>query len=161
MEIEAMKGYKAFSKGLVCKDKQYKEGEIFEEKGGNICGPGMIHFCENPLDCLDYYPLVDENGEFSEFAEVEALDEVVTDDNKKYATKKLKIGAKLDLSGFIKASVGFLLEKTEPQKIEDNSSGYAAKIGSSGDDVKIICESDHAVVCCAGKRARVKAPIGT
>ena len=41
------------------------------------------------------------------------------------------------------------------------SSGRYAKIGSSGDDAKIICEADHAVVVCAGKRARIKAPIGT
>ena len=39
-----------------------------------------------------------------EFAEVEALDETLTNDEKKYCTKKLKIGARLSLAEFIKAS---------------------------------------------------------
>ena len=57
-----MRGYKAFKKGLICKDKQYAENTVFEEKEAVICNCGM-HFCKNPLDVLEYYPLVDENGE--------------------------------------------------------------------------------------------------
>ena len=48
-----MKGYKAYNKDLVCKDKQYKIGEVFEEDRAEVCLCGM-HYCENPLDCLDY-----------------------------------------------------------------------------------------------------------
>ena len=81
-----MKGFKAFGKGLVCRGKQYKENTVFEEQEAVICKSGM-HFCENPLDVLDYYPLVDGNGNMVEVAEVEALGECKTDDNKKYCTK--------------------------------------------------------------------------
>ena len=98
-----MKGYKGFRKGLICKDKQYAENTIFEEPEANICVNGM-HFCKNPMDVLDYYPLIDNNGEMCEFSEVEALDETLTYDEKKYCTKKLKIGARLSLAEFIKAS---------------------------------------------------------
>ena len=98
-----MKGYKGFCKGLICKGKQYAENTIFEESEANICVNGM-HFCKNPMDVLDHYPLIDDNGEMCEFAEVEALDETFTDDDKKYCTKKLKIGARLSLAEFIKAS---------------------------------------------------------
>ena len=94
-----MKGYKAFRKGMICDPtgkapKQYAENTVFEEEKAEICNSGM-HFCKNPLDVLNYYPLVNENGDMSEFAEVEALDECKTDDEKKFCTKKLKIGAKL------------------------------------------------------------------
>ena len=41
------------------------------------------------------------------------------------------------------------------------SSGRYARIGSSGDDVVVICEKDNAVICCAGKRGKVKGPVGT
>ena len=99
-----MKGYKAFNKGLICRDKQYAENTVFEEESAEICKIGM-HFCKNPLDTLDYYPLIDNKGNITEFAEVEALDDAKTNDNKKFCTKKLKIGAKLNLSQFIKASV--------------------------------------------------------
>lgn len=31
-----MKGYKAFEKGLICKDKQYSENTVFEESDAII-----------------------------------------------------------------------------------------------------------------------------
>ena len=109
-----MKGYKAFEKGMICRGKQYAENTVFEEETAEICKSGM-HFCTNPLDTLNYYPLIDSNGNMTEFTEVEALDEAVTDDNKKYCTKKLKVGAKLDLLGFIKASVEVTKKEIEAE----------------------------------------------
>ena len=82
-----MKGYKAFEKGLICRGKQYAENTVFEEERAEICRKGM-HFCENPFDVLDYYNLVNDDGTFNDFAEVEALDDVRTDDNKKFCTTK-------------------------------------------------------------------------
>lgn len=107
-----MKGYKGFSKGLVCRGKQYEENTVFEEAKAEICKSGM-HFCENPFNVLDHYGFVNEKGEFNEFAEVEALDDVSTDDNKKYCTTKLKIGAKLSFSGFVKAKKGSWITLSE------------------------------------------------
>lgn len=106
-----MKGFKAFKRGLICKNKQYEENTVFEELEAKICEKGM-HFCPDPFDVLDYYPLVNGNGEFSDFAEVESLAEEKTDDNKKFCTTKLKIGAKLSFTGFVKACVDFCIEKT-------------------------------------------------
>ena len=111
-----MKGFKGFYKGLVCRGKKYKENTVFEEEAAEICKSGM-HFCENPFDVLDYYDLVNTDGSFNEFAEVEALDKCLTDDNKKYCTKKLKIGAKLSFSGFVNACVEFILEKTDRKSV--------------------------------------------
>ena len=58
---DTTKGYKAFSKGLKCRDKQYAENTVFEEDKAVLCECGM-HYVINPLDALKYYPLVDENG---------------------------------------------------------------------------------------------------
>lgn len=152
-----MKGYKAFHKGLICKDKQYKENTVFEEKEAIPCVTGM-HFCENPMDVLTYYPLIDDEGEFSDFAEVEALDEVKTDNDKKFCTTRLKIGAKLSFAGFINACVDFILEKTryEPDECDEDS----AQIGSSGDYAQIKCTGDDSVVCCAGYNSCASAKKG-
>ena len=119
-----MKGYKGFRKGLICKDKQYAENTIFEENEANICVNGM-HFCANPLDVLDYYPLIDDNGEMCEFAEVEAMDETFTNDEKKYCTKKIKIGARLSLAEFIKASfdVTYQQIKEEADNVSEKENG--------------------------------------
>ena len=114
-----MKGYKGFRKGLICNGKQYAENTIFEESEADICVNGM-HFCKNPMDVLDHYPLIDDNGEMCEFAEVEALDETLTNDEKKYCTKKLKIGARLSLAEFIKA--GFDVTYQQIKEEVDNVS---------------------------------------
>ena len=140
-----MKGFKAFGKGMVCKGKQYAENTVFEEEDAEICKKGM-HFCEKPFDVLDYYPIIDDNCDFAEFAEVESLEEAKTDDNKKYCTKKLKIGAKINFAQLVKADIDFILEKTE------QSSGNSAQIGSSG---------KHSVVCCAGNNSIAKAKTGS
>ena len=163
-----MKGYKAFNKGLICKDKQYKENEVFEEEKAVPCHRGM-HFCKNPFDVLNFYDLVDENGEFSDFAEVEAPDdaEVKTDDNIKYCTTKLKVGAKFSFAGFIKACVDFVIEKTQTEKPDSGdyakigSSGNYAKIGSSGDSAKIKSTGYDSVICCAGDDSCVSAKKGS
>ena len=106
-----MKGYKGFSKGLICRGKQYAENTVYEEDEAKICKCGM-HFCANPFDVWRFYPPTDEHGNLNEFAEVEA-EEAQTADNIKYCTKKLKIGAKLSLSQLVRAGVEFLIEKRE------------------------------------------------
>ena len=184
------KGYKAYKPGLICRGKQYAENTDFEEQGGNICNAGMMHYCVNPFEVLNYYPLVRTDGKFSDFTSVTALEPPVTDDGKKFATKKIHVGAKLGLDGFVKACVNFSIDKTinEMPKPEDvnvkgaaqigssgdaakigssgdaaqiGSSGKYAKIGSSGDDAQITIENANNVVACVGKRGRIKAPVGT
>ena len=152
-----MKGFKGFEKGLVCRGKQYKENTVFEEEKAVICQSGM-HFCENPFDVLEYYDFVNGNGSFNEFAEVEALDEVKTDDNKKYCTTKLKIGAKLSFAGFVKACVDFVIENTKitTEGFTDNDKGLRnAQIGSSGDYAKIGSSGDYAQIGSSGEYAKI------
>lgn len=155
-----MKGYKGFNPGLICKDKQYQENTVFEEPEAKICEKGM-HFCENPFDVLDYYGLIRPDGTPNEFTEVEALDEPKTDDKKKFCSRKLKIGVKLGLSGFIRACVDFVLEKTIAEMPSENViSGNCARIGSSGDSARINCTGEDSVICCAGHGSVVKASVG-
>ena len=101
-----MKGYKGFEKGLVCRGKQYAENTVFEEDDAEICQSGM-HFCALPHQVFSYYS----PGENHEFAEVEALDDPVTDDDAKYCSKKLRIGAKISVFDMVKASVCAFFER--------------------------------------------------
>ena len=150
-----MKGYKGFNPGLICKDKQYQENTVFEEPEAKICEKGM-HFCESPFDVLDYYDLIRSDGTPNEFAEVEALDEPKTDDKKKFCSRKLKIGVKLGLSGFVKACVDFVLEKTIAETPSENvDSGNSAQIGSSGNSAKIGSSGYYAQIGSSGDYARI------
>ena len=157
-----MKGYKAFEKGMVCKGKQYAENTVFEEETAEICKSGM-HFCKNPLDVLNYYPLVDENGNMSEFAEVEALDDAKTENNEKYCTKKLKIGAKISFPALVQASLDCEFEKMTADKTKKrdkadekiSSRGNSARIGSSGDWAQIGSSGNSARIGSSGDLARI------
>ena len=157
--MDNTKGFKAFEPGLVCKGKQYAENTDFEEADGDICGKGMMHYCVNPFDCLDYYPLIGANGEPSDFAAVEALEPPVTDDGRKFATKKLHIGLKLGLPGFVNACVDFMkvqtIDNMPKSSLGIGSSGYAAKIGSSGYAAKIGSSGYAAKIGSSGDAAQI------
>ena len=128
-----MKGYKAFKKGLICdptgnKPFQFAENTVFEERKAEVCKSGF-HFCAEPMDVLNYYPPE------SEFAEVEALDDVKTDDSVKYVTKKIRIGAKISLKDLISAQVDIDFAKAKEDGNEhyaQGNCGHAATQGNYG-----------------------------
>ena len=182
-----MKGFKGFEKDFSCKGKQYEENTTYEEHGVGCCHKGVMHFCEDPWEVLNHYDLVDGNGNFSEFAEVEALGQVWNDGENR-ATNKIHVGAKLGLKGFLKACIDFTLEKTKYESNGTNlpgdcaqigssgnyakigssgyyaqigSSGYYAQIGSSGDCAKINSTGEDAVIMCAGRRSKAKGKKGS
>ena len=154
----SIKGYKAFKRGMICKGKQYEENTTYEENGNKICEAGVMHFCENPFDVLNYYPLIDEDGNISDFADVEAIGDIYKEKDKT-ATNKLHIGAKLGFKGFIKACVDFTIEKTKAETVKADdvgiSSGDYAKIGSSGDYAKIGSSGYSAQIGSSGDYAKI------
>ena len=172
--MDNAKGYKAFNPGMICNDKQYAENTDYEEVGGKICEKGMMHYCVNPFDVLNFYDLVDESGKFSDFAEVNALDQPISGSDGKFATKKLHIGAKLSFAGFIKACIDYTKEQTivnmpksdvttgdsaqicsSGNSAQIGSSGHYAKIGSSGDSAQIGSSGDSAQIGSSGNSAQI------
>ena len=135
--MEKKKGYKGFKKGLICDPTgknpfQYAENTTFEESDAKICNCGL-HFCENPFDVLEHYGFVGNNGTLNEFAEVEALDECWTDDNKKFVTKKLHIGAKLSIAGLVQAFVNFTFSKVDWKNGAATNTGNRSAATNTGD----------------------------
>ena len=187
--MDNTKGYKAFSPGMICLDKQYAENTDYEEAGGNICGSGMMHYCVNPFDFLNFYDLVNADGKLPDFAEVKALEKPVSGFGGKFATKKLHIGAKLTFAGFVKACINYTKEQTidnmpksdvssgryarigssggsakigsSGDSAQIGSSGHSARIGSSGHYARINSTGEDSVICCAGRGAKAKAKIGS
>lgn len=120
-----------------------------------------MHFCKNPMDVLDYYPLIDNNGEMCEFSEVEALDETLTNDEKKYCTKKLKIGAKLSLAEFIRASfdVTYRQIKENVENVSDKEkSGNGAKL--AGGNRATLAGGEHTIMISEND-SKAKGSIGS
>ena len=149
-----MKGYKGFDESMKCKGYQYEEGGTYKHKGDiAVCESGF-HFCENPLDILDYYDLCD-----STFAEIEATGKVVghTGDSK-HATTEITVSAKLDLAGFVKAAVDFLLLKINGKKTA--ASGDSSQLAASGDSSQLELNGRDSVGAAIGSNGKIKGKTG-
>ena len=151
-----MKGYKGFDPDFKCNSKQYAENTEYEEKGGTICGAGVMHFCETPLDVLDYYPLLNDECKLNRFAEVTALDDVQAEGNKR-ATKKIKIGAEFSLRDFIKAAVSVCIERTGQ---DAKASGYSSQLAASGNYSQLAASGYYSVVAGIGINNVAKCALG-
>ena len=132
MSEKMIKGYKGFNKGLICRDKQYAENAVFNEDKAILCERGM-HFCENPLNVLKYYPFYNpETKSFSEYAEVEAPEDVTESKGNKSVTKQLKIGSKISFDELIKAGVEFNLSKEKFDKEKSVATGKCSGASTVG-----------------------------
>ena len=155
--MEKKKGYKGFKKGLICDptDKnpfQYAENTTFEESDAKICNCGL-HFCENPFDVLDYYGFVGNDGTLNEFAEVEALDECLTDDNKKFVTKKLHIGARLSIAGLVQAFVNFTFGRVDWKNDAATNTGDRSAATNTGNWSAATNTGDQSAATNTGDRS--------
>ena len=149
-----MKGYKAFKKGLICdptgnKPFQFAENTVFEERKAEVCKSGF-HFCAEPMDVLNYYPPE------SEFAEVEALDDVKTDDSVKYVTKKIRIGAKISLKDLISAQVDIDFAKAKEDGNEHYAQGYYGHAAAQGYKGHAAAQGDYGHAAAQGYKGHAE-----
>ena len=171
--MEKKKGYKGFKKGLICDPTgenpfQYAENTTFEESDAKICNCGL-HFCENPFDVLDHYGFVNNDGTLNEFAEVEALDECLTDNNKKFVTKKLHIGAKLSIAGLVQAFVDFTFGKVNwkngaatntGDRSAATNTGYRSAATNTGYRSAAAVEGKESFAIATGIEGKAKGSLG-
>ena len=166
--------YKGFDKDLKCRGFQYEVGGEFETDEKAKCCKSGFHACENPFDVLDFYPILDEDGNENRFCEVEGGGDTDNDD-KKTCFSKIKIKAEIGFKGLLSAFLEFVKESTTIESSSGDgarigasgdgaqigSSGYWAQIGSSGDGARISSEGEDSVVCCAGYDCAAKAKKGS
>ena len=107
-----MKAYKGFTKEMTCHGGfQYEEGKSYHEDNAKLCNHGF-HACEYPLDCFAYFPPAK-----SVFHEVE-LDGITgeREGDTKICGTDIKIGAKMNIAGLIKASFDYVKAHCENNK---------------------------------------------
>ena len=151
--MKTIKGYKGFDKDMKCRGFQYEVGKDYEEPKAVICESGF-HFCENPFDILSYYDLCD-----TEFAEVEAVGKTVGhNEDSKHSTTKIKIIAKLNFAGFVKASVEFLLKTTKLSK-KTAASGDSSQLAASGDYSQLELNGEKCVGANIGCNGQIKGKV--
>ena len=131
-----MKAYKGFNKDMTCapnggKPFQYKEGETYHEDAAVLCEKGF-HACERPLDVFGWYA-----PGTSVYHEVD-LEDVSAErkEDTKICGKTIKIDAKMDIAGLVKAQFDYVrshttTEDTDPKKANAGNCG-AANAGDYG-----------------------------
>ena len=133
--METIKSFKGFNKDMTCcpgtKPFQYEEGKEYEEDSAQACDHGF-HACERPLDVFAYYP-----PSTSVYHEVEQSGEISrNDDDSKVASSKIKIGARLDIAGLVKAQIEYTKSHTTTEYTDPDraTAGYrgAATAGNYG-----------------------------
>ena len=130
---QKLKTYKAFDKDLSCRGFKYEVGKEYEETGDiKACEKGF-HACPYPLDVFGYYVPAG-----SRFCEVEQSGKIDDSESDKVCSSKIRIGAELDIRGFVKAAVSFVKERctnecnAEPGKPATAGEYGAATAGDSG-----------------------------
>ena len=153
MEKEVIKSFKAFDKDMKCREFQYEVGKTYEESESKACSKGF-HGCENPFAVLSYYPLMDDEGNMSRFAEVEQSG-VIDRDGDKVCSSRISIKAELSLAGFVKACVEWIKEATQKVDVKDVDNSDSAQIGSSGYSAQICSSGDSAQIGSSGNYAKI------
>lgn len=145
-----MKAYKGFNRNMTCRDFQFEEGKEYEQDGEiKVCKNGF-HACERPLDCFDYY-----NPSESVYHEVELEGDISkSGDDTKVAAKKIKVGARLNIAGLVKAQFEYVkthttTEDTDPKKANAGDRGAAISRGSAsvGTDGVAIARGEASYGC--------------
>ena len=103
------KYYKGFNKDMTCRGFQFEKGKTYEEPEAKLCEKGF-HACENPLDCFSYYSPGD--SVYHE-VEIEDVSSESSSDDSKVCAKKIKVGARLDVAGIVKAHFDYVTERCE------------------------------------------------
>ena len=121
---EVIKAYKGFNKNMTCRDFQYEKGKEYEKEKAEACKCGF-HASEYPLDVFRYYP-----PGTSVYHEVKQSGELDRTESDKVASTKIKIGARIDIAGIVKAAISYIKERITN---ENNAEpGTAATAGSYG-----------------------------
>jgi hypothetical protein len=135
---EIIKAVKGFNPDMTCTPTncikfQYEEGETYEEKEVDVCKKGF-HACELPINVFRYYTPTK-----SVYHKVEMSGKIDNSENDKVCSSKIKIGAKINIAGIIKASVDIIRGKAEKESSASSgdygnaaSSGYKGNAASSG-----------------------------
>ena len=168
-------GFKAADADFKCRNHQFEVGQTYTIEGEPIhCARGF-HFCQNPLDVLNYYPLVQDDGKPTRFMSVVATGTVLTDGDKSVSAA-IHVKAELRRAQFIKSAVDTVIELCKGAANKDTAasgnysqlaasgynsqlaaSGYNSKLAASGDNSKLAASGDNSKLAASGNYSQLAA----
>ena len=151
-----MKGYKGFDKDLKCRDFQYEVGKDYTTEGKIEACKNGFHFCENPMDVLEYYPPSD-----SRYCIVESSGQEDRDGyDSKVAASKIHISAEIGLKGLIEAGVKFILDKVNWKDNKESNIGDRSAATNTGYQSAAIVSGKGSVAMAIGYKSKAKGSLG-
>ena len=112
---EVIKAFKGFNRDMTCRDFQYEEGKEYETDKAEACECGF-HASEYPLDVFSYYP-----PGTSVYHEVEQSGKLDKSESDKVASTRIKIGARIDIIGLVKAAIEYVKERCTNENNADRN----------------------------------------
>ena len=149
-----MKCFKGFDKDLRCKGFQYEVGKEYETERAEICEVGF-HACEFPLDVLRYYNPAD-----SQFCEVELAANEQTQCDSKRCGKRIRVVAKIGLSGLAKAGVKFILERADFENAKATNTGNRSAATNTGNCSAATVEGEESIAIVTGNGSKASGKRG-
>lgn len=152
-----MIAYKGFSNNLKSVLGNGKEeccsfeiGKTMTEENCKTARNGF-HCCENPFECLSYYPM---NG-LNRFFIVEAAGNIDEDDNERIACTEITLLKELDPLRFALEGMMYIINHPQREKWQQNYNSVQVKL----DQAEARMESHIAIA--RGVEPRVKGPDGS
>jgi len=164
-KTEVITAYKGFDKNLQCRGYQFEIGKMHTHEGAvEACSSGF-HSCENPLDVLNYYPIISDDGSLNRFASVKASGTISRHDgDSKIASASLLVEVELKLPEFISAAVNWIkaactTEETAASGASSRlaASGDSSRLAASGDYSRLAASGDSSIVCAASTNCKASA----
>jgi len=152
-----MKAIKGFRPDMTCDPTgnspfQFAEGETYELDAPAIVCKRGFHAVTMPLDVLAYYP-----PSSSVYHEVEVDDDAQTHyQDSKVASRRIKIGARLDIAGLVKAQVAMIFERSTVEP-GGSASGNQGAAQASGDQGAAQASGDRGAAQASGDRGAAQA----
>ncbi|MCA0318199.1 MAG: hypothetical protein LCH88_09035 [Proteobacteria bacterium] len=188
---EQIVSIKAFDHEFKCRGHQFEVGKTYTVSGEVRACRNGFHAVDasDPLHAWDFYPVVDDQGRLTRYAEVlqgGSIDKETQDGKTKIASGSLTVTVELSLPDFIRRAVDAVVKAVrgkgdDPAGIyarigssgygaqigssgdgaRIGSSGYGARIGSSGDGARIVAEGQKSVIASGGRNATATGTDGT
>ena len=151
-EKEIIRGYKGFDKDLKCRGFQYEVGKEYSTDKAVACETGF-HYCENPMDVLNFYTPCDDTGNLNRFCEVEGSGDFDKSKSDKICCTHLKVKAEIGLQGLIKAGVKFILDRVKWEDNKQSNTGNYSVATNTGDYSLATNTGDYSLATNTGYRS--------
>ena len=161
---EVIAAFKGFDANMQCRGYQFEVGKTYEHTGKVEACESGFHSCENPLDVLNYYSLIGDNGEMNRFASVKAFGEISRHgEDSKIASAKISIEAELKIPEIVSAAIKWISSCASKDNIASGdssqlaASGHSSQLAASGDSSQLAASGHYSKLAASGDYSKLAA----